>query len=169
MKKIALLICVAATSFACQQNKIGFVDNTKLINEYQEKIDMESKYKTKIEKLNKRADSIAREFQAEAQAFETEAKRLSQQSAQQKYNELMQKRQSIGQQLQMQEQQLSQESQAEIDTLIKKVRGYIKDYGKNNGYTYILGANEAGSVLYGEDQKDLTDEILAKLNAEYKK
>ncbi|ETN94068.1 OmpH family outer membrane protein [Zhouia amylolytica] len=169
MKKIILGI-IAATSFvSCQQDKIAFVDNTKVINDYQEKIDIETKFKGKIEIFDKKADSLGRAFQGEAQAFEAEAKKLSQQAAQEKYNALLQKRQAMGQQLQMEEQQLSQESQKEIDSLIKKVRTFVKDYGKKNGYTFILGANEAGSVLYGAESKDITEEVLNALNDSYKK
>ena len=34
---------------------------------------------------------------------------------------------------------------------------------------YILGSNEAGSVLYGSDANDLTKTITEALNADYKK
>lgn len=169
MKKIVLGILVAASFVSCQQDKIAFVDNTKVINEYQEKKDIEAKFKGKIEVFDKKADSLSKAFQAEAQAFESGAKSMSQNAAQEKYNQLMQKRQMMGQQLQLEEQQLSQESQKEIDSLIKKVKSFIKDYGKKNGYTYVLGANDAGSVLYGDESKDITEEILQALNDGYKK
>lgn len=45
----------------------------------------------------------------------------------------------------------------------------MKDYGKKNEYSYILGSNDAGSVMYGEDASDLTQTILEALNAEYTK
>ncbi|MEL4307046.1 OmpH family outer membrane protein [Joostella sp. CR20] len=168
MKKILLVAAISLAAISCQQNKIAFVDNTKLINEYQEKIDIEAKYKSTIENFDKRADSIAKVFQAEAQAFEAEAKSMSQSSAQQKYNTLLQKRQAMGQQLQMEEQRISQESQQEIDSLIKKVRSFVKDYGKDNGYTFVLGSNDAGSVMYGEPSNDITDAVLKAINDAYK-
>ncbi|WP_335966712.1 OmpH family outer membrane protein [Galbibacter sp. PAP.153] len=168
MKKIILTAVVALVTFSCQQNKIAFVDNTKLINEYQEKIDIEAKYKTKIETFDKKTDSLSKAFQSEAQSFESEAKSLPQAKAQEKYNALLQKRQMMGQQLQMEEQQLSQESQKEIDSLIKKVRSFVQDYGKKQGYTFVLGSNDAGSVLYGEESKDITSEVLKALNDDYK-
>ncbi|MCX2679055.1 OmpH family outer membrane protein [Galbibacter sp. EGI 63066] len=169
MKKIILILAVAAATLSCEQNKIAFVDNSKLINEYQEKIDIEAKYKTKLEKFNKKADSISKIFQEEGQAFQEEAKRLSQSKAQEKYNTLLQKRQSIGQQLQQEEQQLSIESQTEIDSLINKVKDFVNDYAEEKGYTFVLGANDGGSVLYGEESKDITKAVLKALNEKYKK
>lgn len=168
MKKIILIAVVALATISCQQNKIAFVDNTKLINEYQEKIDIEAKYKTKIESFDKRADSIGKAFQSEVQAFQTQAEKLAKSVAQEKYNALMQKRQTMGQQLQMEEQKLSQESQQEIDSLIKKVRTFVKDYSKEKGYTFVLGSNDAGSVLYGEESKDITNDVLKAINDDYK-
>ena len=168
MKKIVLIITVALATISCQQDKIAFVDNTKLLNEYQEKIDIEAKYKTKFEAFGKKRDSITQTFQQEAQAFQQEAQKLSQNAAQEKYQTLMQKSQTIQEQIQGEEQQLAMDSQGEIDSLLKKVKDFVVDYGKSNGYTFILGKNEAGSVMYGESSKDITDEVLRALNDQYK-
>ena len=168
MKKLSLLTLVALTAVSCQQDKIAYVDNTKLIQEYQEKIDLENEYKVKYESFQKKYDSVSAAFQKEAQAFESTAKSLGQAKAQEKYNELMQKRQQMAQSLQQQEQILQQESAQEVDSLVKKVRGFIKDYGKTNGYTFILAENEGGNVFYGEENKNITTEVLNALNNEYK-
>ncbi|UGU18047.1 OmpH family outer membrane protein [Sinomicrobium kalidii] len=168
MKKIIIAGVALLGLLSCQQNKIAFVDNTKLINDYQEKKDVEAKFKGKLDTFEKKTDSLSKALQAEAQVFQNEASKMSQSKAQEKYNTLMQKRQQIQQQVQQEEMQLQQESQEQIDSLIEKVRDFVKEYGKNNGYTYILGANEAGSVLYGEEGKDITEEVLKILNEKYK-
>ncbi|MGS2762678.1 OmpH family outer membrane protein [Sinomicrobium sp. M5D2P9] len=167
MKKIFIAGVALFGLFSCQQDKIAYVDNTTLINDYQEKKDIEAKFKGKLETFEKKTDSLSRALQSEAQAFQSEASKMSQSKAQEKYELLMQKRQQIQQQVQQEEMQLQQESQSQIDSLVKKVREFVKDYGKNNGYTYILGANEAGSVLYGEETKDITKELLKVLNDKY--
>jgi len=154
---------------ACEQNKIGFVDNVKLMDGYQEKIDIEARYKVKAEALNKKRDSISQAFQLEAQAFQTKAQSMAQDKAQEEYGVLQQRGQFIGQQLQQEEQQMQSEGQTEMDSLISKVKKEINGYGKSNGYTYILSGGEGGSVLYGTDTKDLTQDILKILNDKYKK
>ena len=62
---------------------------------------------------------------------------------------------------------MQQTSQVEMDSLVKKVKKEIRAYGKANGYTYILGGGEGGSVLYGEEANNLTDVILKILNDKY--
>jgi outer membrane protein len=168
MKKI-IILAVVLTTMACQQNKIGYVDSVKLMDGYQEKIDVEARFKTKADAMTKKRDSISQSFQMELQAFQTKAQKMSQKNAQEEYGQLQQRGQFVGQQLQQEEQQLQQSSQAEMDTLVKKVKKEIKDYGKANGYTYILGGGDGGAVLYGEDAKDLTETILKILNDKYKK
>ena len=56
-----------------------------------------------------------------------------------------------------------------MDSIVSKVKDEIKEYGEANGYTYILGGGEGGSVLYGQDANDLTEQILKILNDKYKK
>jgi outer membrane protein len=168
MKKIVLAMFLIAVA-ACEQNKIGFVDNVKLMDGYQEKIDIEARYKVKAEALNKKRDSISQAFQLEAQAFQTKAQSMAQDKAQEEYGLLQQRGQFIGQQLQQEEQQMQSEGQTEMDSLISRVKKEISGYGKSNGYTYILSGGEGGSVLYGTDTKDLTQDILKILNDKYKK
>ena len=168
MKKLVVL-AIAVTAMACQQYKIAFVDSVRIMDEYQEKIDVEARFKTKAEAMTKKRDSISQAFQLELQQFQAKAQKMSQKNAQEEYAQLQQRGQFVGQQLQQEEQQLQLTSQAEMDTLVKKVKKEIKEYGKANGYTYILGGGDGGSVLYGEEAHDLTDAILKILNEKYKK
>lgn len=171
MKSVISFVIIIATIFSCQEEKkIGFVDTGEIINEYQEKKDIETKFQSKDEKFKKKADSISNAFQLEVQNTQMTARSSTQQKAQELMQGLQQKQQFLQQQMQAEQQELTQEFQTEIDTLISKVKKFVKDYGKDNGYTYILGTSEAAaSVLYGAEENDLTQTVLDALNAEYKK
>ncbi|TYA52201.1 OmpH family outer membrane protein [Formosa maritima] len=170
MKNIFIVVLAIATLVSCEQSlKTGFIDNSEVINNYQEKLDIEAKYKAKIEAFQKRTDSTSRAFQMEAQEFQLKAQNLPDAQAQKEYQALSQKQQMLQQRIQFEEQQIQQESQVEIDSLISKVKGFVSEYGKNNGYAYIFGSNEGGSVMYGSEENEVTQIILDALNAEYKK
>jgi len=170
MKNIVILLVVVLTFASCQQSqKIGYVDNAKLINEYQERIDIQDKLQLKIKAYEQRRDSIRQAFQLEINEAELKSRKMSQANLQKLSQELQQKDQVINQRDQFEQQQIAQESQAQNDSLIKKVREFVKDYGTKNGYDYILGSNEAGSVMYGKSENDLTQTVLDALNASYKK
>ncbi|MCK0108264.1 OmpH family outer membrane protein [Flavobacteriaceae bacterium S0825] len=170
MKKLLSIIIIVLSVASCQESqKIGFVDNSVLINDYQEKKDIEANLKGKIEVYEKRRDSLSQAFQLDVKAAEVKARSMSQANLQKLQQEFQQKEQIISQQLQFEQQQIAQESQSKNDSLIKKVRDFVKDYGKTNGYSFILGSNEAGSVMYGTEEVDLTQTILDALNEAYKK
>ncbi len=171
MRSVFTLICLGLMLLGCQeQARIGFVDNGKVINEYQEKIDIEEKYKAKDAVFSKKTDSIGQAFQLEAQDFQQKASRMSQQKAQEMYDQLGQKQQLLQQQLQFEQQQLQQAFNAEIDSVIVKVKDFVKSYGEKNGYKVILGTTDASStVMYGLPEDDITQIVLDSLNASYKK
>ncbi|MFL0352868.1 OmpH family outer membrane protein [Xanthomarina sp. GH4-25] len=170
MKNIFLIALAIVTLVSCEQSlKTGFIDNAEVINNYQEKIDIEAKFKVKIEAFQKRTDSTSKAFQIEAQAFQLKAQKLPDAQAQQEYQALSQKQQVLQQRIQLEEQQIQKESQVAIDSLISKVKDFVSEYGKNNGYAYIFGSNEGGSVMYGAEENEVTQTILDALNAAYKK
>lgn len=167
MKKLSIFL-IALGFGACQQNKIGFVDNVKLMEGYQEKIDVENVYKKKAEALTKKSDSLSKAFQLEYQELQTRARRMSEKKMQEEVALFQQRSQFLGQQLRQEEQLISQEGQAKMDSVIQVVKSEIEAYGSANGYTYILGGGEGGSVLFGEKTNDLTQQVLTLLNEKYK-
>jgi outer membrane protein len=169
MKNLFGILVLVLVLTSCQeQQKIAYIDNAKVVNEFQKKVDFEKKFQVKVAAFNKKADSLGQAFQIEAQLFQAKAAKMSQKNAETEYQALLQKKQMIDYQLQGEEQTLQNESQKEIDTLIKEVKAFVKDYGKKNGYTYILGANDAGSVMYGLESNDITQTVLVALNAKGK-
>ena len=57
MKKV-IFVAMLFGLISCQQDKIGFVDNVGLMDKYQEKIDIETRYKAKTASFNKKRDSV---------------------------------------------------------------------------------------------------------------
>lgn len=167
MKKI-LIVLALALSFSCQQeSKVGFVDNGELINGYQMKIDIEAKYEGINQSFTKRMDSLSQEFQKEVMQFQSKQQSMSQKELEEIYQMLGQKQQQLQQQYQVEQQELEKAFQTEIDTVISQVKDFVKQYGKDNKYKYILGSNEAGSVIYGEESSNITKVILEALNTKY--
>lgn len=167
MKKVIVIVLASVALFSCQQEKTAFVDNEKLIEEYQERKDIEDKYKVKIETLTKKKDSISKALQAEGIALQAKGANLSKEKQQELYGPYMQKSQLLQQQIQQEEQLMSQQSQGEIDYLLKKINDAVSTYGETNGYSYIFGKNKVGSVVYGSEKNDITKTILDELNKTY--
>lgn len=169
MKKLLLVVLIAAGLTSCNEQKTAYVDTTKLIQEYTEMKEVEATFTTKSDKVKTQLDSLASGFQEEVQQYQQNMNSLSTAQRQETEERLMRKQQSIQQQQQQMGNQLRQESDVVIDSIVTKVKDYVREYGKENGYTYIFGSNESANIMYAKDGLDITEEILEKLNAGYKK
>jgi len=167
MKKGILIAIISVVLFSCQQEKTAFVNNEKLIEEYQKRIDIEDKYKVLMEAYTKKKDSLRNAFKAEVASFQAQAKSMPADKTQEMYDMLGQKQQQIQQNEQIQERTRSQQSQGEIDGLLKTIDEAIVAYGEANGYSYIFGKNKVGSVQYGAEKNNITKIILDNLNKTY--
>lgn len=165
MKKLFFLVILAVVFTSCNEDKTAYVDTTRLIKEYSEMKEVESQFTSRSEVIKQELDSVAKGFQQEVMEYQENMATMSQAERQAKEQELMQKQQMLQQQQQMRSGQLRQESDAVVDSLITKVKDFVKEYGKKNDYKYIFGSNESANIMYAEEGLDITDEVLKELNA----
>jgi len=175
MKKSILIIVLAFSIVSCNTKtkevaavKTAYVDTSKLLEEYTEAKDIEAKYKTKSDEMGKELENEVARFKYEASNFQKNAQLNGQAWAQQKGAELQKREQQLSYAQQALVRQLQEESGTEMDTLVKNVKKFIKEYGKEKGYDYIYGTGDAVSILYAQDKYDITKEIVKLLNDKYK-
>lgn len=166
----SLLLAMASCEKAAEQKefKTAYVDTSKLLDEYTEAKDIEEKYKAKGEEMGKQLEAELVRFRSEASNFQKNAQTYGPQWAQQKGAELQQKEQELSYAQQAILRQLQEESGKEMDSLVKDIKKYIKDYGKEKGYSYIYGTGDAATVLYAKEEYDITNEMIKLLNERYK-
>ncbi|MBN9285393.1 MULTISPECIES: OmpH family outer membrane protein [unclassified Flavobacterium] len=175
MKKSLLIIGLAFAMFSCNnatqsssEHKTAYVDTAKLLEENDEAKDIESKYKTKSQEMGRELEGEAKQFQSDAATFQRDAQVKGMAWAQQKSAELQKREQQLGMKQQAMLQTLQQESGKEMDSLVKRIKEYIKDYGKKNSYEYIYGTGDAASILYAKEGYDITEKVSKELNEKYK-
>ncbi len=175
MKYLFLTFAAALLLVSCDKKassettlKTAYVDTSKLLDEYTEAKDIEAKYKAKSDEMGRELEAEITKFKEEAAGFQKNAESKGPVWAQQKGAELQRREQQLQYAQQAMVQQLQKESGKEMDTLVKSVKSYIKEYGKEKGYDYILGTGESATVLYAKDNYDITKEVIANLNKKYK-
>lgn len=177
MKKSLLIIALAFAAISCNKEqtatsttkeiKTAYVDTAKLMEEYTEAKDLEAKFKTKSEAEAKKFEVEEANFKAEVANFQRNAQANGQAWAQQKNAELEQRQQRLQYAAQSVGQKLQMEGATEMDSLVKSVKKFIQEYGKEKGYDYIYGTGDAATVLYAKDQYDITKELVKLLNDKY--
>lgn len=166
MKKFLAVLALGFVFTGCSNEKTAYVDTTTLIQEYSDMQEAEADFTARSEQMRREMDSVARGFQQEVQTYQQEMGNMTQEQRQETEARLMQTQQRLQQQQQMRSGQLREESDAVIDSIIERVKGFVREYGEENNYTYIFGSNESANILYAEEGKDITNEILEKLNEE---
>jgi outer membrane protein len=173
MKKIVFLVAIAISVMACNKTsegpafKTAYVDTQKMMEGHTEAKELDEKYKTKGEVMGRELEVAAKNLKSEMSGFQQNAMAKGQAWAQQKGAELQQREQQLQYAQQAMIQQLQGESGKEMDTLVKSVKAFIKEYGKKEGYDYIYGTGDAATVLYAKDSYDLTEKITKALNDKY--
>jgi outer membrane protein len=174
MKKALVIIALSISVVACNKTaevkevKTAYVDTSVLMKEYTEAKDLEAKYKAQAEEKGRQLQAEITRFKQDAASFQSQAQANGQAWAQQRGAELQKREQQLGYAQQALAQQLQQESGAEMDSLVTGVKKFIKNYGKEKGYSYIYGTGDAASILYAEDKYDITKDIVKALNDNYK-
>jgi len=176
MKKSLLIIALAISIISCNKEtqtteaaafKTAYIDTSKLMEEYTEAKDVAEKYKSKSDEAARKLEVQEANFKSDADYFQKNAQANGQAWAQQKGAELQQRQQQLQYAAQNMAQQLQASHATEMDTLVKSVKQFIKDYGKEKGYDYVYGTGDAASVLYAKDSYDITNEVVKLLNNKY--
>ncbi len=184
MKKLMMLAVVALSVIACNKEtaattnvgkttstaegfKTAYIDTEELMKEYQEFKDFEAKFKTMSDKMKNELDNDAKRFQNDVLDLQKNAQSKGMEWAQKRQAELERRQQTLAEKEQNYMKKFQEESAVERDSMVTKMKTFIKDYGKEQGYDYIYGTGDAASVLYGKEEYNLTKEILSLLHKQY--
>lgn len=147
--------------------KTAYIDTEELMKEYQEFKDFEAKFKTMSDKMKNELESDAKKFQNDVLDLQKNAQSKGMEWAQKRQLELERRQQTLAEKEQNYMKKFQDESAVERDSMVSKMKSFIKDYGKEQGYDYIYGTGDAASVLYGKEEYNLTKEVLALLHKQY--
>lgn len=163
MKKIAGLLIGVFALVSCQQEKMAYVDNDTLNSQYAPMQQNQQKLQQKQQEIQESMKDEIEEFREEAQDFQDNMDQMSKEERDKKQEKLQKKQQELQQKQQMKASTVQQENQQVSDSLKSEIHDKIEDYAKSHGYTYVLGSDD-DNVLYAEDSKNITNDVLEKLN-----
>ena len=147
--------------------KIAYIQTDELLAEYKGMIEAKQNYEVKAVSWQSNIDTLGKELENMVKEYEEARGSMSISERQQEEKELQQKQKQLNDYRKSIAQQAQQEDAKLTEGVLNQVNTYIKDYGKENGYKMIFGANGSGTIVYGTDAIDVTDVILKGLNREY--
>ncbi len=158
---VALILPVAG--FAADGAKLGYVDIQKILNQSASGKDAKEQLTAKVKKYQDEINRKQEELKRLKDTLEKQGQLLSESARSAKEKDYQQ----LLKDLQRLQKDAQDDLQAEDEKLTRKILGNIEkivqDYGRKNGYTMILIRND--SMIYADEKADLTDQVLAMVNA----
>lgn len=157
-----VIIAAVVVIIFFQQPKTAFVDINKIYNDFTLKKELEVKYNTVSEKRQSILDSLKMTLTLLSKKIDPDAKKQTKELDQFNYmkQEYLLKERKFTEENQTLSNQYSQQ-------VFNQINQYVQDYGKEHGYTYIFGANSSGSLMFANNEKDITIEVTLYVNNKY--
>jgi len=168
MKKL-LLVAFAIVLASCNQTKIAYINVEDLMKEYEGTKALEETLKEKQDAMAKELDSLSAPFQTKVQEYYQNAQKMSAQKRAETEQGLQQEQQMLQLKQQQASQSLQQENQVLSEAITKKVDSFVTDYAKLKGFNLVLGTSGNGTVMYGDETLNITNDILVILNEDFNK
>ena len=150
MYYFVLYLCLPV-SCATKQS-MTYVNPNKLMQGYHGATAQHEVFQAKAKVWQQRVDSLSAELQVLSAA--PAATRAGKEQQLLRYRDAVQ-------------QQAQQENERLTKAVLEEINAYLKQYGKEKGYTFILGATDSGNIVYAAPGADISEEVLKGLNAQY--
>ncbi|MFQ5768965.1 MAG: OmpH family outer membrane protein [bacterium] len=162
-----LLSLILASKPASAQLKIGYINSNKILETYQEAIDVKKKLQEINTQWEREAKDMQKELKEKQEQLEAQSLLLSEERKQEKGQEIqnlyLKYQQFLNEKWGQQGEAVKKEMEL-FQPVYDKINATIKKIGAEEGYHYIFDV-VAGNILYAsEDQPDLTDKLLEELN-----
>ncbi|HBG69522.1 MAG: hypothetical protein A2W93_00655 [Bacteroidetes bacterium GWF2_43_63] len=155
---VLLALVVVVILFMKGNDKAGFVDVAKLYNsfsmtiQYKNSIDAEkNKVQTVLDSLNKEYEFLAAQKKSDSQSLKTMSDT----------KDKMEKLQNAyANRIQVQTEDYN-------NKILQQLNQYVKEFGDKNRFSFIFGAAGNGSLMYGTESADITDEVIEFANERF--
>lgn len=148
--------------------KIAFINSDSVLEHYEYLKANRVQLEAKTKKLDQEYRNRAIGLQNEITAYQRNVSAMTLGQAKATEEDLGKKQQN----LQMYQQQLSQqlmEEEAKLNKeLYDRVTSYLKKYGEEKGLQVVFKYDPSSDVLYGGKALDITEDVIAGLNEDYK-
>jgi outer membrane protein len=161
MKRYGLLILILPAlivlAAACKGNeaieqKIVFMDSFKVFEGFEMKKDYDAMIEKQLGAEQAQLDSMARKLDAVKDPVQADLQKKQLVEAQQAF-----------------EQRFQALSDQYTKDVYERLNKYIQEYGKQKGYSMILGSDGQGGVMYVDTTVNVTTDLIRYVNTQYAK
>jgi outer membrane protein len=170
MKKYLVIVSIAVFVLALIQlilfnlytPRIAYVDNNQLYQKYKGKLEIEKKYIKDKEREQALMDSLYLELTFMQKKIETSSVKNI------KDERLFLDKKATFESLTTSFENRNKNIQSKyLEQIWAQINQYVKQYGKEKQYDYVLGATGNGNIMFAHEKKDVTSEVIEYINSKY--
>ncbi len=148
---VTFLLCVGFCWLLLKPTPVAYIDISKVVNAYQMKKDLEQQTAGDLNRIKAVTDSL-----------KMLKKMANNQPSPALDTQIMYAQYAF-------KQYYEQSNRAINEKIWERLNPLLETYGKERGLQLLVGANGAGTVLYGDKSIDLTEDLIKYLNNKYEK
>ena len=149
------------------QQEFVYIDSQQLLSEYKGMQAARQEYQQKTAGWQANIDTLMKEVQVAIMDYEKESPKMTQKEQELSRELIKTKQQQLKDYQYAIKNKSAQEDQAITQRVLTTINAFLTDYGKQHHYTIIFGATTAGNIIYAKDAVNITEEVIALLNAQY--
>lgn len=169
MRRLAALVLALAAVLpvaALAQQKVGYVDLQRALNEVDEGKAAKALLKTDFDEKQRQLDAKKADFDQATTNFEKQAVVMSDAAKREKAQELDRRARELqGIFIQLQK-DLSEREQQITRGIFDKMASIVREIAEADGFALVL-EKSGGGVVWGEPSLDVTNELVRKYNARF--
>ena len=154
---------------AIEKGSIVYFNLDRVLDEYDMANEKRSEGETKIASIEKEVMRRQKSLEDAAKDFQNKINKglMTTAAANEKSRKLQQQEQAYNQFAQQKQQEIMEEQQVMMNQLADAIKTFMESYNEEKGYAMILSNTAGVPVIVGDPALDITDDVIAGLNAEY--
>lgn len=144
--------------------EVGYVRSAYLIENFVGTQEARAKLQEDVQFLQSNLDTLKAEYSGMVGAYQENSAK-----DEQLLQRIQGKESGIATYSRAAEERIQQQETELLEGVMNQINSYMKIYAEEHGYDMILGTTAAGSILFGEDDMDITEEVLKEMNKHYGK
>lgn len=168
MAKLYFVVFLSAIFWSCNRLKAGYINPVEVTHQYDGLKAKLQQFQATVAPWQANIDTLTAELNRASARYEAEKPKLPPKEAEGRRAALAQQEQQLVQYREAVTQKATAERQRLDKEALDEINAYIKEYGKREGYDFILGATTSGNIVYAAEGTDITADVLKGLNERYR-
>jgi len=169
---ILIVISIAGATIVNQyffkQAKVGYIFTPNMMVGFKDAAKIDKELQEEDEKWRKNLSELQDSLKAHMDLMTKEYDRASPKRKKQLQDLLSAKNQQVNNYRIANEKRMIELKNKKLKPVIEKINVFLGEYGKKENYSMIFGAVLDGTIMYGDDAHNITEEVVAALNERYK-